>query len=300
MTTGRSPAGTAAPPARPAPSRRSAVVEAVVTALFTTWVAWPFLGPAGYVTGYDTVTYGGPNLAFTYTELGAGRLPVWNDTIFGGAPFAANAQTAVFSPLQLLAAPLGAPRALDVLSAVHLFLLAFGVLVLVRRGLRLRAPAGTVAAAVVVGGGTVMARSLQFEQLAVVAWVPWVLLAVDAAVRTSRPARAIALVGLAVAALLVAGHPQQIYLAAPLVVLWAVVRAVDAARASTGRGGSAARAVGQAMGHNPFPLVVPCHRVLAADGGWGGFSAADGVATKLRLLRIEGADAVRQMPLFDS
>lgn len=62
----------------------------------------------------------------------------------------------------------------------------------------------------------------------------------------------------------------------------------------------AARAVGQAMGHNPFPLVVPCHRVLAADGGWGGFSAADGVATKLRLLRIEGAEAVRQMPLFES
>ncbi len=62
----------------------------------------------------------------------------------------------------------------------------------------------------------------------------------------------------------------------------------------------AARAVGQAMGHNPYPLVVPCHRVLAADGGWGGFSAGDGVTTKLRLLRIEGAEAVRQMPLFDS
>jgi O-6-methylguanine DNA methyltransferase len=50
----------------------------------------------------------------------------------------------------------------------------------------------------------------------------------------------------------------------------------------------AARAVGQALGHNPFPIVVPCHRVLAARGKIGGFSAQGGVATKARLLAIEG------------
>lgn len=49
----------------------------------------------------------------------------------------------------------------------------------------------------------------------------------------------------------------------------------------------AARAVGQAMGKNPFPIVVPCHRVLAAGGKAGGFSAAGGVDTKLRMLAIE-------------
>jgi methylated-DNA-[protein]-cysteine S-methyltransferase len=51
----------------------------------------------------------------------------------------------------------------------------------------------------------------------------------------------------------------------------------------------AARAVGQALGHNPFPIVVPCHRVLAAGGKIGGFSAHGGTATKLRMLAIEGA-----------
>jgi len=51
----------------------------------------------------------------------------------------------------------------------------------------------------------------------------------------------------------------------------------------------AARAVGQALGHNPFAPVVPCHRILAANGGAGGFSAAGGTRTKLRLLEIEGA-----------
>ena len=49
----------------------------------------------------------------------------------------------------------------------------------------------------------------------------------------------------------------------------------------------AARAVGQALGRNPFPVIVPCHRVLAAGGRMGGFSANGGIVTKLRMLNIE-------------
>ncbi|WP_374684800.1 methylated-DNA--[protein]-cysteine S-methyltransferase [Mesorhizobium sp. J428] len=52
-----------------------------------------------------------------------------------------------------------------------------------------------------------------------------------------------------------------------------------------------AQAVGQAMGKNPVPLVVPCHRVLAAGGKIGGFSAPGGAATKEKMLRLEGAIA---------
>lgn len=51
----------------------------------------------------------------------------------------------------------------------------------------------------------------------------------------------------------------------------------------------AARAVGQALGRNPFAPVVPCHRVLAAGGRPGGFSAEGGALTKLRMLEIEQA-----------
>lgn len=51
----------------------------------------------------------------------------------------------------------------------------------------------------------------------------------------------------------------------------------------------AAQAVGQAMGHNRIPIVVPCHRVVAAGGRNGGFSAPGGVDTKLTMLAIEGA-----------
>ncbi len=61
----------------------------------------------------------------------------------------------------------------------------------------------------------------------------------------------------------------------------------------------ASRAVGQALGHNPFVLVVPCHRVLAAGGRIGGFSASGGRVTKLRLLEIEGAQPSDQPSLFD-
>jgi methylated-DNA-[protein]-cysteine S-methyltransferase len=53
----------------------------------------------------------------------------------------------------------------------------------------------------------------------------------------------------------------------------------------------AAQAVGRAMARNPFAPVVPCHRVLAAGGGTGGFSAAGGATTKVRLLELEGAAA---------
>ena len=61
-----------------------------------------------------------------------------------------------------------------------------------------------------------------------------------------------------------------------------------------------ARAVGQALGRNPFPIIVPCHRVVAADGKMHGFSAPGGVVTKLRLLSIEGWEPQGGPMLFDA
>ncbi|HEX8626156.1 MAG TPA: methylated-DNA--[protein]-cysteine S-methyltransferase [Allosphingosinicella sp.] len=62
----------------------------------------------------------------------------------------------------------------------------------------------------------------------------------------------------------------------------------------------AAQAVGLALGRNPVPIVVPCHRVLAADGRSGGFSAPGGVTTKFRILEIEGARRPGEPELFES
>jgi methylated-DNA-[protein]-cysteine S-methyltransferase len=61
-----------------------------------------------------------------------------------------------------------------------------------------------------------------------------------------------------------------------------------------------ARDVGQALGQNPFAIIVPCHRVLGANGKVGGFSANGGVETKLRMLTIEGAELGSRPTLFDS
>ena len=52
-----------------------------------------------------------------------------------------------------------------------------------------------------------------------------------------------------------------------------------------------AREVGQSLGRNPVPIIVPCHRIVAANGKTGGFSGGTGVATKLRLLAIESVHA---------
>lgn len=61
----------------------------------------------------------------------------------------------------------------------------------------------------------------------------------------------------------------------------------------------AAQAVGRALGRNPYPIVVPCHRIVGADGRMTGFSAPGGTETKRRLLVIEGAWQYDQASLFD-
>jgi methylated-DNA-[protein]-cysteine S-methyltransferase len=62
----------------------------------------------------------------------------------------------------------------------------------------------------------------------------------------------------------------------------------------------AARAVGAALGRNPVPIVIPCHRVLGSGGKSGGFSAPGGTVTKFRMLEIEGAKRPGDPELFEA
>jgi len=80
---------------------------------------------------------------------------------------------------------------------------------------------------------------------------------------------------------------EQVYAAARRVG-WGHTTTYGALTRELGAGPEAARDVGQAMARNPVPLIIPCHRVLAAGGKVGGFSAPGGSATKMRMLELEG------------
>jgi len=80
---------------------------------------------------------------------------------------------------------------------------------------------------------------------------------------------------------------EQIYAAARRVG-WGRTTTYGIIAKELGAGPEAARDVGQAMARNPVALIIPCHRVLAAGGKVGGFSAPGGSAAKIRMLALEG------------
>ena len=182
--------------------------------------------------------------------------------------------------MKLLFWPLGAPAAMGAITAGHLLVLALGMWWLARRTLALAPPAGLVAAVVMVGSGTTMVQSVRFEQIAVVAWIPWLLAALDALVaapagRRTRPVAA----GAAVTAMmLLAGHPNQVLIGAALAAAWTAARRhavrvcqgardVHAGRRERRRPGLApvAASVGLGVGVAALPLVLagPLYRHLA-------------------------------------
>lgn len=200
-------------------------------ALLVLWVAWPFLGTAGYPVSVDTVLYSGPNHVVNLEAWRHLRAPFWDAGIFGGVPQLANQQAGSLYPLKLLVLPFGAARGMGLLVALHLSLFAFGLWYVARRSLGLLAPAGFVAAAVGVAGGMAMMKSLQFEQLLVLCLAPLLMAAIDAVLAAPRPWLPMAAVAVLTAGLLTAGHPQIVYVLAPLVVVWLVARTLDRASA---------------------------------------------------------------------
>lgn len=77
---------------------------------------------------------------------------------------------------------------------------------------------------------------------------------------------------------------------------WGETTTYGALAKELGAGPEAARDVGQAMARNPVALIIPCHRVLAAGGKLGGFSAPGGAATKRGMLELEGVALAPEPP----
>lgn len=92
---------------------------------------------------------------------------------------------------------------------------------------------------------------------------------------------------------------KQIY-ATTRRVGWGQTTTYGALAKALGAGPETARDVGQAMARNPVPLIIPCHRVLAAGGKVGGFSAPGGAVTKIRMLEMEGVHIAPPPPTQQS
>ncbi|MEL7207464.1 MAG: hypothetical protein AAGK32_04395, partial [Actinomycetota bacterium] len=204
---------------------RLEVIGAVLVTLVVSRNLWL---PGRYLSGFDTVAYSGPNLEVTMDAWRSGRLALWNDSIFGGVVHLANPQAGVLYPPKMLALVFDTNQAMGLIVLAHLLLLSLGMLFLVRR-LGCRPPAGFVAATVVVANGVVLTRSIQFEQIIVLSWVPLLLLGITAVLSTEgdrRPWAAMAGTAFVTAMALTAGHPQITYHVVFLAGLWTVAMVV--------------------------------------------------------------------------
>ncbi len=182
---------------------------AIVTVV-ALWLTRSFWLPGRYVVGFDTYAYSGPNLEVTERAVRNWRLPILNDLIFGGVPHLGNPSAAALYPPQLLTMVFGTNRAMGVLVAGHVVLLGIGMVLLARR-LGMTRIGATAAALIAIAAGSTLTKTVQFEQILVIAWIPMLLVALHAVLNSVRPWRAVAALSATTAAILLAGHPQLVY-----------------------------------------------------------------------------------------
>jgi hypothetical protein len=193
---------------------RAAAPYTIVTVVGL-WLTRSFWFPGSYVVGFDTYAYSGPNIEVTERALREWRLPVLNDLIFGGVPHLGNPSAAALYPPQLLTLVMNTNRAMGVIVTAHVVLLGVGMLLLARR-LRLSPIGATAAGVIAMAAGSSLTKTVQFEQILVLAWTPMLLVAIHAVMTSGRPWRAMAALSATTAAILLAGHPQLVYQAALL------------------------------------------------------------------------------------
>jgi hypothetical protein len=162
------------------------------------------------LAGFDTQTYFYPYWTYAFESLRAGRIPLWNPNLFTGAPFLANPQAAVFYLPNWLLWPISPERALGFALVLHVALAAVGTLVFSRVSFKTGWPGASTAGAAFAFGGYFAAQAGHINQVSTVAWLPWLLLALDRAVCGDR--RGLWAAPIITALMLLAGHPQALYM----------------------------------------------------------------------------------------
>ena len=209
--------------------RLTAAAPYLVVTAVALWLTRAFWMPGGYVVGFDTYAYSGPNLEITERALRRWDLPLVDDLIFGGVPHLGNPSAAALYPPNLLSLLVETNRAMGLIVTTHVVLLGIGTVVLCRRLGLGRVGAGG-AAVVAVAAGATLTKTVQFEQILVIAWIPWLLASIHGVLTARRPWSAVAAVSVTTAGILLAGHPQLVYEAAVLALVTTVGIAWDGAR----------------------------------------------------------------------
>jgi len=202
-------------------------IEFALVGIVWAWVAWPFLAPGKFVYGFDTLSYSGPATKTTFEAWKNLRIPLWSEHIFGGVPFLGRISAQALYFPNFLFSFFQLNTAMDLIMAAHLLLLGFGVLVLIRFGLNLSAPAGSIAAITILTSAFVGVKTLSFDQLTAIAWLPWILFFLEKMITSERPYKYFSGLSLSVTALVFGGHPQFGYLFLGLSSLFAISRLLD-------------------------------------------------------------------------
>jgi hypothetical protein len=161
--------------------------------------------------GYDTQTYFYPYRHAAAEAITHGRLPLWNPSLFLGAPFMANIQTAVFYPLNVVFYLLPTAYAMNVSVILHIVLAGSYMYAWCRFSLRLDQIGAAGGAVAFMFSGFMSAQVGHINQINVAAWLPCLLLCFDRAT-TRRPAFWTAAGAVVIATQFFAGHSQESYL----------------------------------------------------------------------------------------
>ena len=180
-----------------------------IVSLFALWVTRQFWLPGHFVVGFDTSTYAGPNWSVGKSAFLDFRIPLINQFSFGGVPHLGNPQSGVLSPLRWASYLFDVTRGLNLLAALHVLILALGVVFLARR-LGASRTGATASGIVILLCGATSTKSIQLEQIMVVAWLPWILAAIHVVLEKPK-SRNIAFLSAMLTMCIVSGHPQMTY-----------------------------------------------------------------------------------------
>ncbi|MGA0878803.1 MAG: hypothetical protein ACO3SP_06750 [Ilumatobacteraceae bacterium] len=196
---------------------RNRLTSSFVIVAIGLWLTRNYWFPGRYMVGFDAYAYSGPNALVTAEAIRNWRLPLINEFIFGGVTHFGNPQAGVMYAPRLLTAFMETNRAMGYLVALHVVWLGLGMRFFLRR-FAIGDLASTFSSVIMMMSGAVLTKALQFEQILVVAWLPWMLLAIhrlmDSAFETERRelvGRRVAQLAVVTAATCSAGHPQMTY-----------------------------------------------------------------------------------------